>query len=48
MTSKDTTILEFNLYENSDKVPFIIFANPECLREKIDGYKNNPENSFTT
>ena len=48
MPSKDTKILQFNKYRKSDKVPFIIFANLECLLKKIDGCKNNPENSFTT
>ena len=31
----------------SDKVPFIIHAHLECI-EKIDGCKNNPENSSAT
>ena len=30
------------------KTPFIIYANLECLIEKIDGCINNPENSSTT
>ena len=29
-------------------LPFIIYADLECLIEKIDGCKNNPENSSTT
>ena len=44
----DTKILEFNQYEKSDKVPFIIYADLECIIEKIDGCKNNPENSSKT
>ena len=47
MPSEHTKILEFNQYQKSDKVPFIIYADLECLIEKIDGYKNNPQNSFT-
>ena len=47
MSSKDTKILEFNQYQKSDKVPFIIYADLECLIEKIDGCKDGPENSFT-
>ena len=43
MTSKDTKILEFNQYQKSDKAPFIIYANLEQLREKIDGCKNDPK-----
>ena len=48
MHSEDTKIIEFNQYEKSDKAPFIIYADFECLIEKIDGCKNNPDNSFTT
>ena len=48
MTSKDTKILEFNQYQKSDKPPFIIYAQLEFIIEKIDGCKNNPENSSTT
>ena len=47
MPSEHTKILEFNQCQKSDKVPFIIYADLECLIEKIDGYKNNPQNSFT-
>ena len=48
MPSEETKILEFNQYQNSNKAPFIIHGDLECLREKIDGCKNNPENSYTT
>ena len=48
MPSEDTKILKFNQYQKSDKAPFIIYANHECIIEKIDGCKNNPENSSTT
>ena len=47
MPSDDTKILEFNQYQKSDKVPFIIYADLECIIEKIDGCKNNPENLST-
>ena len=33
-----------NQYPKSHKVPFIISSDLECIIEKIDGYKNNPEN----
>ena len=46
--SKDSKILEFNQYRKSDKAPFIFFADLETLKEKTDGCKNNPENSFPT
>ena len=48
MSSEDTKILEFNQHQKSHKEPFIIYADLECLIEKSDGCKNNPENSFTT
>ena len=47
MLSENTKILEFNQYQKSDKAPFIIYADFECLIKKIDGCKSNPENSFT-
>ena len=47
MSSKDTKILDFNQYQESDKAPFVIYADLECIREKIDGCKSNPENSST-
>ena len=48
MPSEDTKILEFNKYRKSDKAPFIIQAVFECMIGKIDGCKNNPENSSTS
>ena len=48
MRSEDTKILEFNQNKKSDKAAFVVYANLECLTEKIDGCKNNPENSYTT
>ena len=48
MSSDDTKILEFNQYQKCDKVPFIIYADLEWIIGKIDGCKNNPENSSTT
>ena len=48
MPPKDTKILEFNRYQKSDQALIIIYAGLQCLTEKIDGSKNNPENSSTT
>ena len=48
MSSKDTQELEFIQYQKSDKAPFIIYQDLECIIEKIDGCKSNPENSSTT
>ena len=46
--SEVTKILEFNQYQKSSKEPFIIYGDLECLIDKIDACKNNPENSSTT
>ena len=48
MPSEDTKIVEFNQYQKSDKAPFIMYVDLECIIEKIDGCKNNPENWSTT
>ena len=48
MPSEDNEILRFNQYQKSDKAPFIIYADFQCVIEKIDGCKNNSENSSTT
>ena len=36
MPSEDTVILELNHYQKSDKPPFIIYADLECIIERID------------
>ena len=36
MPSEDTKILEFNQYQKSDKAPFIVYADLECIIRKID------------
>ena len=46
--SETTKILEFNQYQKSDKAPFVIYVDLECLLEEIDECKNNPENPSTT
>ena len=48
MTSEITKLLEFNQYQKSGKTPFIIYADLECIIEKINGCTNNHENSSTT
>ena len=35
MPSEDTKMLEFNQYQKFDKVPLIIYADLECIVEKI-------------
>ena len=44
MSSEDTKISELTKHKSL----FIIYADLECIIEKIDGCKNNPENSSTT
>ena len=47
MPSDNTKILEFSQYQKSDKVPFIIYADLQCII--VDGRcQNNPENPSTT
>ena len=48
MPLEDTKILKFNQYQKHDKAPFIIYADLECIIEKIDRCENNHENSSTT
>ena len=48
MPSEDTKILDFNQNQKFDKMPFIIYADLECKIAKIDGCKNNLENSSAT
>ena len=48
MHSEDTKILEFNQYKKSDKAPFNIYADLECIIGKTDGCENNSANSSTT
>ena len=46
MPSEGTKILEFNQFQKL--APFIIYADLECLIERVDGCKNNPESSSIT
>ena len=48
MSSKDTKRLEVNQYQSSEKAVYIIYEDFECLIVRIDGCKNNSENSSTT
>ena len=40
MLPEGTKILEFNQYQESDRGPFIIYADLQSIIEKIDGCKN--------
>ena len=36
MVSEDTTIVELNQCQKSDKAPFIIYADLDCIIEKVN------------
>ena len=46
--NKDFCNVVYAQYCKSDKAPFIIYADLESLKGKIDGCKNNPDKSSTT
>ena len=48
MPTKDNNIIKYNRGEKSMKVPFIIYADLECLLEKMSTCINNPNESSTT
>ena len=48
MPNEDDKIIKYNQGEKSIKLPFIIYADLECLLEKISTCHNNPEESSTT
>ena len=48
MPSPNNNIIKYNQGNKSLKSPFTIYADLECLLEKIDTYYNNPEESSTT
>ena len=35
MPSKDAKILDFNHDQRSDKVPFIIYADLDCIKKRL-------------
>ena len=47
MSNEDNKILKYNHGEKSFKVPAIIYADLECLLEKMHSCQNNPEKSAT-
>ena len=48
MHTKDNNIIKYNHGEKSMKVPFIIYADSECLLEKMSTCINNPNEPSTT
>ena len=47
MPDENKKILKYIPGEKSLKVPFIIYADLECLLQKVNTCKNNPEKSYT-
>ena len=47
MTDEDNKILKYNHEEKSLKAPFMIYADLECLLEKMHSCQNNFEKSYT-
>ena len=45
MPDEDNKFLKYNLGEKSLKVPFIIYADLECLLQNIYTCLNNPKKS---
>ena len=48
MPNEANKIIKYNQVEKSIKSPFIIYADLECLLEKISTCYNNPEKSSAT
>ena len=48
INTKDNNIIKYNHGEKSIKMPFTIYADLECLLEKIDTCENDPIKSYTT
>ena len=48
MPNEDNKIIKYNQGEKSIKLPFIIYADLECLLEKMSTCYNNPGESSTT
>ena len=48
MPTKYNNIIKYNHGEKSMKLPFVIYADLECLLEKMSTCQNNPNKSFTT
>ena len=48
MPTKNNNIIKYNHGEKSMKVPFVIYADLECLLKKMSTCINNPNESSTT
>ena len=48
MPTKDNNIIKYNHGEKSMKLPFVIYADIECLLDEMSTCQNNPNKSSTT
>ena len=48
MPTNDNNMIKYNQGEKSMKLPFAVYADLECLPEKMSTCYNNPEESSTT
>ena len=48
MPTKDNNTIKYNQGEKSTKLPFVVYADLECLLEKISTCQNSPSESSTT
>ena len=48
MPTNDNNATKYNQREKSIKLPFVVYADLECLLEKMSTCYNNPEESSTT
>ena len=48
MPTKNNNIIKYNQGEKSIKLPFVIYADLECLLEKMSTCQSNPNESSTT
>ena len=48
MPTKNNNTIKYNQGEKSIKLPLVIYADLECLLEKMSTCQNNPKESSTT
>ena len=48
MPTKNNNIIKYNQGKKSIKLPFVVYADLECLLEKMSTCQNNPNESSTT
>ena len=48
MPTKDNNTIKYNQLKKSIKLPFVVYADLECLLEKMSTCRNNPNESSTT